>query len=212
MVFDVRLKENFKIFISGPSGSGKTTFIMNLITELSSFSKLPPSQIIYFYTEWQDRFREMDNIIFLEDNGNILEQVRELDRPTLIIFDDMLNSSSLKSIAQLYTVHGRHLNLSLAFISQRLFNNNEYFRQISQNSDYFCVFKNPRNSMEIRTLAMQITPSSLELLDVFRSATIKPYSYLFINLTQEAIPQLRFLNGLFDRAQVCRAFVVTSCK
>ena len=215
MVFDLRLKENFKIFISGPSGCGKTTFVMNLVDCLHDFSKSPPQQIIYFYTEWQVRFAEMSQthgIVFMEDSDILMDQVRELDKPTFIIFDDMINSKNLKAVAQLYTVHGRHLSLSLAFISQRLFHNSEYFRQISQNSDYFCVFKNPRNSMEMRNLAMQISPRTLELLDIFRYATIKPYSYLFINLTQEAIPQLKYINDLFARDHVIRAFVVTSCK
>merc|ERR1712015_359166 len=40
--FDIRLKENFKIFISGPSRSGKTVFIKNLLQKLSIFSKSPP--------------------------------------------------------------------------------------------------------------------------------------------------------------------------
>ena len=215
MVFDMRLKENFKIFISGPSGCGKTTFIMNLINQLQDFSKSPPHQIIYYYTEWQDRFREMSQshgIIFMEDSDILMDQVRALVSPTFIIFDDMINSKSLKAVAQLYTVHGRHLNLSLAFISQRLFHTSEYFRQISQNSDYFCVFKNPRNSMEIRNLAMQITPKTLELLDIFRYATVKPYSYLFINLTQEAIPQLKYTSNIFTRDHVIQAFVLTTCK
>ena len=215
MVFDIRLKENFKIFISGPSGCGKTTFILNVVRHLNDFSKSPPSQVIYYYTEWQDRFHEMSRqhgITFMEDSEVLLDQVRELNRSSFIIFDDMINSKSLKAVAQLYTVHGRHLNLSLAFISQRLFHNNDYFRQISQNSDYFCVFKNPRNSMEIRNLAMQITPRSLELLDIFRYATIKPYSYLFINLTQEAIPQLKYINDIFLLSHTVRTFIVSNCK
>ena len=66
--------------------------------------------------------------------------------------------------------------------------------------------------MEIRNLAMQITPKTLELLDIFRYATVKPYSYLFINLTQEAIPQLKYISNIFTRAHVIQAFVLTACK
>ena len=49
MTFDLRLKENFKIFLSGPSGSGKTTFIVNLIENIDSIAKLPPRKIVYFF-------------------------------------------------------------------------------------------------------------------------------------------------------------------
>ena len=121
---------------------------------------------------------------FIENNDMIIEQIKEFDTPALVIFDDMLNSTNLKAVAQLFTVYGRHLNLCLAFLTQRLFNNKEFVRQISQNSDYMGVFKNPRNSREIRTLASQITAKTFELLDIYQKATRDPYSYLLINLTQ----------------------------
>ena len=200
MVFDIRLKENFKLFLSGPSGCGKTTFIMDLIKHLDNISVKPPCKIIYFYKEWQPKFDFMKNklaVNFIEDNEMIIQQIKDINCSAFVIFDDMLNSSNLKAVAELYTVHGRHLNLSLAFLTQRLFNNNEFFRQISQNSDYMCIFKNPRNSMEIRNLAMQITPKSLDLLDIYKKATQKPYSYIFLNLTQECIPQLKYISDIF---------------
>lgn len=215
MAFDIRLKENFKIFISGPSGCGKTTFVSNLLINIQEYTKFPPSQIVYYFKEWQPKFDQMQkdfDITFIEDNDLLLDQLKEIDGSAFIIFDDMMNSSNLKLVAQLFAVHGRHMNLSLAFISQRLFQNSEHFRQISQNSDYFCVFKNPRNSMEIRSLAMQITPKTLELLDIFTSATRKPYSYLFIDLTQECIPQLKYKTDLFTEKHIAKTFIVTSCK
>ena len=215
MTFDLRLKENFKIFLSGPSGSGKTTFIVNMIENLDSIAKLPPQKIVYFFTEWQERFNGMRknlNVNFIEDNDTILEQVKEIDEPALIIFDDMLNSPNLKVIAQLFTVHGRHMNMCLAFLSQRLFNNNEHFRQISQNSDYMCIFKNPRNSMDVRNMAMQITPKTLDLLHMYTKATKKPYSYILIDLTQECIPQLRYRSGIFNEDHIFNVYVINNCK
>ena len=215
MVFDIRLKENFKLFISGPSGCGKTTFIIDLIKNLTVISHKVPTHVIYFYKEWQPKFNNMVkelNVTFFEDNDNIIENIKELPSPSLVVFDDMLNSTNLKAVAQLFTVHGRHMDLSLCFISQKLFLNNEYFRQISQNSDYMCIFKNPRNSMEIRSLAMQITPKTLELVDIFKRSTEKPYSYIFINLTQECIPQLKYMSAIFESDHTVKVFVLTDCK
>ena len=201
--------------MSGPSGCGKTTFIVNLIENINNIAKIPPRKIVYYFTEWQDKFngmRENLNINFIEDNDMILDQVKDIDSPALIIFDDMLNSPNLKTIAQLFTVHGRHMNLSLAFLSQRLFNNNEFFRQISQNSDYMCIFKNPRNSMDVRSMAMQITPKTLDLLHIYSQATKKPYSYIFIDLTQECIPQFRYRSSIFDEKHMFKTFVLNNCK
>ena len=215
MVFDLRLKKNFKIFLSGPSGCGKTTFITDLITNLDQISVDPPKKVIYFYKEWQTKFTDMEQTLgvnFIEDNDMIVEQIKDFSVPALVIFDDMLNSENLKAVAQLFTVFGRHLNLCLAFLTQRLFNNNEFFRQISQNSDYIGVFKNPRNSREIRTLASQITPKTLELLTIYQKATKEPYSYVLINLTQEGLPQLKYISNVFSKNHVVNVYVPTSCK
>ena len=149
---------------------------------------------------------------FIEDNDMIIDQIKDFNVPALVIFDDMLNSTNLKAVAQLFTVFGRHLDLCLAFLTQRLFNNNEFFRQISQNSDYIGVFKNPRNSKEIRTLASQITPNTLELLNIYQKATRDPYSYILINLTQEGLPQLKYISNIFSKNHVVNVYVSTSCK
>ena len=211
----MRLKKNFKLFLSGPSGCGKTTFISELITNLEQMAVSPPKKVIYFYKEWQTKFVYMEKSLgvnFIEDNDAIIDQIKDFSTPALVIFDDMLNSTNLKAVAQLFTVFGRHLDLCLAFLTQRLFHNNEFFRQISQNSDYIGVFKNPRNSREIRTLASQITPNTLELLNIYQKATREPYSYVLINLTQEGLPQLKYISNLFSKDHVVNVYVSSSCK
>ena len=210
--FDIRLKENFKLFIAGPSRCGKTYFVSDLIENIETFSKQPPSTIVYVYKVWQTKFDEMRSIVhmFIPDNENIVNQLKDLviGQPIFVIFDDLLNSTSLADISNLFTVDGRHMNMSMAFITQRMFVNNEHFRQISQNCDYFCVFKNPRNSSEIRTLAQQLTPGSLDLVDVYMEATKDPFTYLFINLTQECPPKVKYLSRLFDWDHSCKVWVI----
>ena len=184
-----RSKENFKLFVSGPSRCGKTVFVAKLIENIQSFAKQPPSMILYVYKVWQDKYDEMRllGVNFMEDNENIVEKIKSTanGQPIMVIFDDLIGSNSLQNIANMFTVDARHLNISMVFLTQRLFVNDEYFRQISQNSDYFCLFKNPRNSSEIRNLAQQMTPRNMVLVDIYQDATTKPFSYLFINLTQE---------------------------
>ena len=90
----------------------------------------------------------------MEDNDNIVNDIETSvsGQPMLVIFDNLIGSSSLKGIADLFTVDARHVNMSLVFLTQRMFVNEEAFRQMSQNCDYFCIFKNPRNSSEIWAL------------------------------------------------------------
>ena len=210
-MYDIRLKENFKLFVSGPSRCGKTFFVADMLQNIQTFAKQPPSLVVYIYKVWQTKFDEMSNVvhIFLEDQKNIVDKIKEYatGAPILIVFDDMINSSSLSELAPLFTVDARHMNMSLVFLTQRMFVNDEYFRQISQNCDYFIIFKNPRNSSEIRTLAQQITPGSLHLINMYIEATKEPFSYLFINLTQECPPEVKYLSQFFMRENCVKCFV-----
>ena len=190
--FDIRLKEGFKLFIAGPSRSGKTFFIDTFINNLADFAINPPKTIVYVYKVWQPKYGEMKVDYFIEDCEDLDKKLFEnIKTPSsLVIFDDLINSKSLPTIAKLFTVDARHKKMSLIFVSQKMFVNNDNFRQISQNSDYYAVFKNPRNASEIRTLAHQMTPGTMDLVSYFTKATENPYSYLFINFTQECEPCL----------------------
>ena len=58
-IYDVRLKENFKVFISGPSRCGKTVFVSNLLERINEFAKVPPTNVVYVYKVWQSKYDEM---------------------------------------------------------------------------------------------------------------------------------------------------------
>ena len=210
---DIRFKENFKIFVCGPSRCGKTVFIKDLLQNIPSITKQNISKVIYVYKVWQQIFEDMklQGLVhfFLREEENIVEKIKKLSfgQYSLVIFDDLINSKNLEEISNLFIVDGRHSNYSMIFTSQRMFVNNEYFRQISNNCDYFVVFKNPRNYSEIRTLAQQLTPLNLDLLEIYAKATTEPYSYLFINLTQECDESIKFLSHLFDYDHYVKCYV-----
>ena len=211
-MYDLRLVENFKIFCCGPSRSGKTHFVVDLVQNLSSFCKFPPTNVIYIYKIWQSKFNELleSGLVnfFIEDQMDLLAAIKQktFGKPTLIIFDDMMNSKNLSDISNLFVIDGRHPNYSLIFIAQRMFLNNENFRQISNNSDYLVIFRNTRNKSEIRVLAQQLTPGSLDLIDIYEMATREPFSYLFINLTQECPEDVKYLSNLFDFDHYIKCF------
>ena len=210
---DIRFKENFKIFVCGPSRCGKTVFIKDLLQNIPSITKQNISKVIYVYKVWQQIFEDMklQGLIdfFLKEEENIVEKIKKLSfgEYSLVIFDDLINSKILEEISNLFVVDGRHSNYSMIFTSQRMFVNNEYFRQISNNCDYIVVFKNPRNYSEIRTLAQQLTPISLDLLEIYTKATKDPFTYLLINLTQECNEDVKFLSHLFDYDHYVKTYV-----
>ena len=212
--FDIRLKENFKIFISGPSRSGKTVFVKNLLQKLGIFSKSPTKLVTLVYKIYQPIYNELNLSYIIEDGPNLKERIINLTNgePMLIIFDDCINSLQLPEISDFFLVDGRHRNLSCIFISQKIFINNDNFREITQNSDYFIIFKNPRNIQEIRTLNGQMTPGSVELISYYKLATSDPFSYLFINLTQECRNEVKYLSHLFKETHHVTAYLNNTSK
>ena len=98
---DLRLIENFKIFVGGPSRCGKTFFVVDFIQNLKSISKIPPTNIIYVYKVWQPKYDEIRKLItvFIQEQEDLLEKIKEhlSDQPSLIVFDDLINSKSLKT-------------------------------------------------------------------------------------------------------------------
>ena len=138
--------------------------------------------------------------VFIQDSDDLMNDIEKFmtGAPTFIIFDDLLNSKRLPEIAQLFVVDGRHKNLSLAYTTQKMFINNDYFRQISNNCTHFIVFRNVRNLQEIKILASQLTPGKRELIDIYQDACREPYTYLIIYLTQLTPYVIRYLSNLFD--------------
>ena len=65
--YDVRLKENFKLFIAGPSGAGKTWFVRELMKNLDIFAKAPPKIVTLVYKVYQDVYKNMgvDHVLSL---------------------------------------------------------------------------------------------------------------------------------------------------
>ena len=210
--FDIRLKDTFKIFICGPSGCGKTTLIKQFLKNLSVFTKSPPKTVVLVYKVWQPDYDDMALDFVIEDAPDMISKVnsKATGQHMLVIFDDLINSDSLDKIGHMFAVDGRHKNMSLIFLSQKYFG--KEFLLINGNIDYSIMFKNPINASEIRTLASRMTPGKRELVDYYNKATEQPFSYLFINLTQQCKPQTKFLSHLFDIPHVVRAYYNNSIK
>ena len=77
-------------------------FVSNLLDNIHTFAKLPPTNVIYAYKVWQPKYDEIQTmgVNFMEDSGNIIDEVKSCAsrQPMLVVFDDLIDSSSLKSI------------------------------------------------------------------------------------------------------------------
>ena len=107
----------------------------------------------------------MPNTEFVKGIPTALEQDSYFDvnKSNLIVFDDqMIDASKDKRIVNLFTSGSHHRNLSMIYIMQDLFHQEKGSCSISLNSHYLVLFKNPRDKLQILTLAKQMYPGQTD--------------------------------------------------
>ena len=109
------------------------------------------------------------------------------------MFDDqMIDPSKDKRIVNLFTRSSHNRNLSVIYIVQNLFHQGKGSHSISLNSHYLVLFENPRDKLQILTLAKQMYPRQTDfILKQHEEAVKRPFGYLLIDLkttTQDNCP------------------------
>ena len=83
------------------------------------------------------------------------------------------------------------------YLTQNLFPPGKQSRTISLNAHYMIVFKNPRDSLGVSTLARQMYPHNTNfLVQSFQDATKKPYGYLLFDLHQRTPENMRLRTNI----------------
>ena len=172
--------------ISGPTGSGKTTFTLNLLTYLDEMFTKPINKIYYFYGVWQSSFESFtgDKLVYLHELPT--EQRITNGDHNLVIIDTMqMTALNDPFIANLFCRDSHHRNISVFLLLQNLFHQGKYARDISLNSHYFILFKNPRDSQQMKYLGTQLGIRK-KLIFAYEDATLLPFSYLMIDLSPKS--------------------------
>ena len=183
-----RFEHPFTCMIAGMTGSGKTAWVLSLLQQASEAIYLPP-RIIGVIHNGSLRIQmlvAMPHIEFVKGIPTTLEQDSYFDvnKRNLIVFDDqMIDASKDKRIVNLFTRGSHHRNLSVIYIVQNLFHQGKGSRSISLNSHYLVLFKNPRDKLQILTLAKQMYPGQTDFfLNQYEEAVKRPFGYLLIDL------------------------------
>ena len=106
------------------------------------------------YTELSQRF---PHITFIEGIPENLNEYVDPEYRNLIITDDpMSETGNDKRITSLFTKGSHHKNVSVILLLQNLFYNGKGSCNISLNTHYIMLFKNPRDNTVISSLAKQM--------------------------------------------------------
>lgn len=198
-MYDISFKSPFSWLICGGSGSGKTTHVLNFLTYKDDLMDKSCETVIYHYNQWQTSFDEFKKKGVVSEWVQGLPSIDDLkhkmvmNNGILLIIDDFYHQLN-KDMVEIFTVLSHHGNISTILLSQSLFGagNNNYFRQISLNSTYLSIFKNPRDNQQISILARQLKPNNWrKIVEAYFEATKNPYSYLFIDNHQKTCEEIR---------------------
>ena len=140
------LKSASNIIIGGPSQSGKTELVYKLINNSNDLFESPFDKIYYFYDVWQNGFNNLNNEVELIQglpDENFLRELEPTMHKLMVLDDQQLNALNSSIIAEIFTKYSHHKNLSVILILQNLFHQGKYSRDISLNTHYFILFKNP---------------------------------------------------------------------
>ncbi len=198
---DLRIRFNRTMCISGPSHSGKTTFTLNLLKHRNEIFDTQPNRVLWCYGIYQHNLNSR-----LMTEGYVphagLPSISDIQPYDLIVLDDLLNESqNSKEVTDMFTKAAHHKPCFIIFIMQNLFPAGKESRTRSLNTQYYVIFKNPRDKSQLQFLARQVYPQkSKDLIEIFEEATAKPHGYLFLDFTQECPDAYRFRSNIFGKA------------
>ena len=192
----MKLQHPFTCIVSGPSGCGKSSLVKAIIQH--EVIKPRPDKVLWLYAEDQPLYQSMKNVEFIQGIPEDLETRFQRRHNNVLVLDDLMTQChSDERLTRLFSVGSHHKNLSIIFIIHNLFHYGKEMRTVSLNSHYIILFKNPRDRLQISTLARQMYPGQSQfLVEAFQDATQEAYGYLIIDLKPTTPDKLRIRTGI----------------
>ena len=186
--------------LSGATSSGKTRFTFKLLQNVDvMFQPNQPVRILYCYSEWQSLFEShVDHIRFHRGLPDESDKIFDSKLPSISVLDDLTQETN-EFVSRMFTQLSHHRSLSVLYLSQNLFNNqNKFHRTISLNSHYVILFKYPRDTSQIGHMARQVFGNQWRhAVDAFRDATRQAYGYLVFDLHPQTDEEFRLRTQVF---------------
>lgn len=193
------------LLICGPSFSGKTSLVVDVINAGTRIIDVDFKKIIWCFAEKNSitsilpKINEKQKKKIEFRQGVSDDYINTSNEPQLIVLDDLMNeSSSARTVCDLFCRTSHHCNLSVILIVQNLFLKAKYSREINLNARYIIVFKSPRDTLQFQYLARSLYPNWRNLSDIFTQVTRPSHSYFFIDLTQDVHPLLKFRTDVLN--------------
>ena len=138
-----------------------------------------PDKVMWFLSKWQESYAPFQKDVEFVEGLTGLNRINKQQR-TLVIIDDMMTDMD-KRIMDLF-VRGRHLNVSVIFVTHNIFYKAPALRTIRLNAKFLVLFKNPCDTSQIMALGRQMFPSKSKYwAEAYEDATSRLYGYLLVD-------------------------------
>ena len=206
-MYDVMFKTPCTTIISGSSNGGKTVLTHNILHYKNLLFNVIPKKTFLFYKKHQETYNLMlksglvDELIEIEDDMVGEKDFEKMVSPyknkggSLCVFDDcmeLIDSTNSK----IFTKIAHHENCNIIFLTQSLFVDNKHYRVMSRNATYIIVMKNPRDVAQIKNLSCQMGVDKNLLVEAYKEATKKPYSYLLLDFHPTTPDHIRLRSNI----------------
>ena len=194
------------IHIVGPTMSGKSALTRHLLNNRNELFIKPFDRVVYAYGVLQDNFKEIKgNVEFVQGISAVLEDENFFDpnKDNLLVLDDLMDEIVDNHRASaLFTRGIHHKNVTVIFLYQNLFKQGKAMRDITLNSQYFLLFKSPRDVQQIKYLGRQLGLPHLDC--AYKKAIKEPYGFLLVNLHPHCDERLQLQSNIFGHRRVYR--------
>jgi len=189
----------FSMIVAGPSRSGKTYWVINLLLNAKKRIKPIPSKIVYCYAHWQPKYdvlkKHVPNVQWHEGmpTKSYLDEISD----AIVVLDDLMaDSVNNQTVMSIFTERSHHQNISVILLLQNLFHQGKQSRSINTNAQFLVLFKNPRDRLQIKTLAMQMFPEKWrKFLETFEHETNKPRGKVILDFSSSTSDENRIVKS-----------------
>lgn len=204
---DLKFKLPFGMVISGPSSSGKTTFLIKLLREYNYLIDPFPKSILYCYGQYHEKIPLLQKMGIRIHRGPPTEEtINAMEKPSLLILDDLLTIIDEKTLSELFIKKSHHQKFGVIFLTQNLFDKKVKVARI--NSQYIILMSAPNFALQIRNLGVQLFPRRLKFfLRAYKDATSSPYGYLVIDLHSASNPIMRLRTNIFKEDEAKTLYI-----
>lgn len=207
--FDMRLKHDASMIVSGPTQSGKSTFTVKLLEARKFIFDQPLEHMFWYYGIAQSYLHNKLRTMNVHLEEGLPSNFDRIPKKSIIVIDDLSSEMKTnKAVTQLFTRVAHHNQCFVILITQNLFEKGPELRTQHLNAQYLTLFKNPRDSLQVSVLGMQMYPHRKQFLNAaFNDATSRSHGYLLIDNHQLREEHLRLRTNILPNEQPMKAYI-----